>query len=152
MAVAVVCGLGLFWIVIYPLLDTSIEMNLQFAPEVDPKRWARIVVQGSIVMASIWVPIWTIWSFATRGGLTLRLLGLEVVRGDGLRAGRFRHLWRTFVTWVPATALIDCGIWLRFQHPAFHWPFWILWGLGVGWLAADAAVAMLTPAGRSTIG
>jgi uncharacterized RDD family membrane protein YckC len=37
-----------------------------------------------------------------RGGLMLRLLGLELVTADGRRASRLRVLWRAAVAWTPA--------------------------------------------------
>lgn len=39
------------------------------------------------------------------GPLTFRMFGLAVVRPDGARAGRFRVLGRTLLTWIPAAVV-----------------------------------------------
>ena len=48
-----------------------------------------------------------IYHFATRGGISRRLVGIELVQGDGRPAARWRCALRTFLFWLP---LIVCSM------------------------------------------
>ena len=49
---------------------------------------------------------WVLWAFASRGGLSLPLAGIALVRNDGRRASRLACGWRAFLVWVAPTLLL----------------------------------------------
>jgi serine/threonine protein kinase len=72
--------------------------------EPDPPFVARFTVA--------WLAAVVSWAFLARGGLSLRLLGLSLVRADGRPAGRLRCAWRALLAWAPLTGLVACWLWL----------------------------------------
>jgi hypothetical protein len=64
------------------------------------KTWMPPFVAAMCLFVYVCVPA-LIASFAFRGGLALRALGLAIVRKDGTRASRLRLFWRSLVTWSP---------------------------------------------------
>jgi uncharacterized RDD family membrane protein YckC len=56
--------------------------------------------------------VWIVWAFLWRGGLSLPLFGLSLVRADGQPARRLQCAWRAVVVWAPVTALLACWLWL----------------------------------------
>jgi hypothetical protein len=55
--------------------------------------------------------VWAIWAGATRGGVSLRLMGLSLVRADGRPVGRLRAFWRGLVTWTPSVLALSGWWW-----------------------------------------
>jgi uncharacterized RDD family membrane protein YckC len=72
----------------------------------DPFDWAK----AAFIYAC--PALWVAWAFATRGGLTYRLMGLTLVRADGRPASRLRCGVRAFLLWAPVTALSVLAYWL----------------------------------------
>jgi hypothetical protein len=63
---------------------------------------------------------WIVWSFLTRGGLSLRFLDLELIREDGRRAARWQCALRSVIFWTPLVALWGISIWLD----QYYWSHW----------------------------
>jgi hypothetical protein len=73
---------------------------------------------GQLLLYVGLVPVlWVLWAFAWRGGLTLPLLGLSLVRRRGGKAGRLRCTWRTLVVWAPVVGLLVLAVWLASRVP-----------------------------------
>jgi len=72
--------------------------------------------------------LWVVWAFLWRGGLSFRLAGIAVVRGDGRPASRWRGAWRALLAWGPVTGLLVASFWLEDS-------FWLAFaaGGGPGW-------------------
>jgi serine/threonine protein kinase len=62
--------------------------------------------------ALAWLAAIVSWAFLTRGGLSLRLLGLSLIRADGRPTGRLQCAWRALLAWAPLTGLLACRLWL----------------------------------------
>jgi hypothetical protein len=67
-----------------------------------------------------WPALWVIWAFLARGGISYRLAGIALVRGDGRPASRLRCAWRALLVWTPPTALLVLSFWLEERY-------WTLW-------------------------
>jgi hypothetical protein len=80
-----------------------------------------------------------------RGGLSLRLAGLALVRSDGRDAGRLRCAWRVVVVWAPVVAVLMPIVWIDLRRPDLLWLCPVLQGLAVLLLAAHAALALRFP-------
>jgi hypothetical protein len=90
---------------------------------------ARVYVRSGLVI-SFFPAVWVIWSFLTRGGVTLRIMGLTLVRGSGSLATRLQCAWRTLLVWLPPTLLLIASFWIYLFHPAGG-----ELALGLWWLA-----------------
>jgi hypothetical protein len=79
-----------------------------------------------------------IWAFLVRGGLSLSLFGLVLVRGDGRLAARWQCAWRALLAWIPITILLPVSIWLDPRswfagEPIIAWwTSWVIWFLIAG--------------------
>jgi hypothetical protein len=83
-------------------------------------------VQGWMLLLLVGATEVVLWSLFWRGGLSLRLLGLSLVRADGRPAGRLQCAGRTLLVWGPVTLLLA---------------FWI----GLGWNSTGRAALALLP-------
>jgi len=73
--------------------------------------------------------LWVLWVFATRGGLSYRIVGLALVRRDGRLAGRVRCFGRALLVWAPLCGMLFLSLRLDDR-------FWALWdGTGPEWMA-----------------
>lgn len=75
------------------------------------KPWSlalQVVVAGAMILFGslvVLLPVYLLFGFAFRGGMSHKLLGMALVRGDGLEASRLRCLYRSLIGWAP---LIFC--------------------------------------------
>ncbi len=78
--------------------------------------------QASFLLAALitWPVLWVIWAFLARGGLSYRLAGIALVRGDGRPPSRLQCAWRAFLVWAPLTGLLVLSFWLEERY----WSFW----------------------------
>jgi uncharacterized RDD family membrane protein YckC len=101
-----------------------------------------------------WPAAWVVWALVTRGGFSLWLLGLSLVRGDGRPALRLQCAWRALLVWLPLTALLLLSAWCNATYWA-NWPdnrsaalLWLsclaYWG-AMATLFAYAALAVWMP-------
>jgi hypothetical protein len=94
-----------------------------------------LTVAGLIVF---WPLLWVVWAVLWRGGVSLRLAGIVVVRGDGRRASRLRCGWRVLLIWLPVVLLLSASaaldLWRFTRAPDSSWPAWLAWLSW--WLAA----------------
>jgi hypothetical protein len=77
--------------------------------------WYLVAVIQTVLVA-FWPIVWVLWAFVVRGGLSFRLLGLSLVRGDGRPAARWQCAWRALLVWTPVTALLIGTVWLEQQY------------------------------------
>jgi hypothetical protein len=116
-----------------------------------PARVARgagdnyVLLLGPLVF---WPLAWVLWAFVTRGGLSYRLAGIALVRGDGRPASRLQCLARAFLVWAPVTALLvlsaclDEAYWSVWRVPALRASHvWLELLSKVCWWAAWAVLA-----------
>jgi serine/threonine protein kinase len=87
-----------------------------------------------IILAAVPL-IWIAAAAVMRGGFSMLLTGIAVVRSDGRRATRRQCAFRAALVWLPVTLLLAASMWVQIAH--YRWPY-----LGAGlWFAA----AMLLP-------
>ena len=80
-----------------------------------------------------------------RGGLSLRLAGLALVRSGGRDALRLQCAWRVVVVWLPVVAVLLPILWIDFRRLDLLWLCPILQGLALLLLVAHAALALRFP-------
>lgn len=66
------------------------------------------VCAATIAWTCFWPLLWVASAFLFHGGLSFKLIGMSVVRTDGMPASRWRCGWRSFVVWSPVVGLIAC--------------------------------------------
>src|SRR5262249_62374379 len=101
-------------------------------------------------VASVWLMaafplLWVAWAFLFRGGLSLRIAGLALVRVSGKPALRLQCAWRAFLVWLPPVALIVLGVWIDAYRPDLIWLCSFLQALAAAVLAAYVALALCFP-------
>ena len=90
-----------------------------------PRREDRYALLILLVFPLLWV----IAAVVFRGGLSMILTGLAVVRADGRKAGRWQCAVRAVVVWLPVTLLLLASAWLQYvayQHPYLYVALWLL--------------------------
>ena len=102
------------------------------------------IVEAAVLLA-LFPLAWVGWDALTRGGFSLRLIGLGLVGPDGRPASRWRCGWRSFLVWLAPTALLVGSVWADRNYPiatrggtAFEWAALLI-------LAAYAALPMIYP-------
>jgi hypothetical protein len=114
--------------------------------------WVRLAVS---VQVCLWPALWVVMAFVFRGGLSFRMVEIEVVRPDSRPASRWQCALRALAVWLPVTALLLASVWLWYWYWA-TWPegggyagvltaSWVLWGLGLGLLPLYGVVALWSP-------
>jgi hypothetical protein len=92
--------------------------------------------------------IWVVWAVALRGGITLRLAGIALLRCNGRKALRIQCAWRALLVWMPVAALLAISIWLdgvwlrawlRQDLHLYEWAYWLSW---FGWSLALALLPL----------
>lgn len=89
---------------------------------------------------AVWPTLWVVWAFLARGGISYRLAGIALVRGDGRPASRLQCAWRAFLVWAPLTGLLVLSFWLEHRYWSL-WqpdssPRWLFLLAGAAWYAA----------------
>jgi hypothetical protein len=95
---------------------------------------------------SIYPVLWPVWAFAFRGGLSLRLAGLALVRRGGRQALRLQCAWRALVVWLPFAVLLWLVVWADAFYPARPWLCTLLQGPPLLLLAGYLVLALRFPA------
>jgi uncharacterized RDD family membrane protein YckC len=111
---------------------------------------ARDITRGlawlQTIMVLFWPVIWIVWAFLFRGGLTFRMMGLSLVRGNGRPALRVQCAWRALLVWAPVVGLGVASVWLEAQYWLL-WPgagadAWLLWASSTAWWTAVALLPL----------
>ena len=111
-----------------------------------PQTKLRIVGTALSMPVIFWPAAWTIWAFFFRGGLSLRIMGLRLVRSDGRPASRFQCAFRTMLVWMPVTLLLLLTNFLSIEfrdHPDYSLTVWCC---AIGLPVAYAYLSMISPA------
>lgn len=93
-----------------------------------------------------WPLAWIVWSGLTRGGLTLALAGMALVRRDNRPVGALRAAWRAGVVWLPITILLLAPVLLEWFAPSSREWGLVAWWAGVACLPLAVAFAVAWPA------
>jgi len=106
--------------------------------------------QLACITIASWFVVWVVWSMITRGGISLKLMGIDLQQSQGKRAGPFRCGWRTMLVWTPFFALILISVWLQNAtnaggHQTGPWLYWIPWWLALIYLAAAGLFTLIWP-------
>jgi hypothetical protein len=98
-----------------------------------------------------WFVAWVVWSIMTQGGLSMILMGIDLQRRNGQRAGPLRCGWRTFIVWAPFFALVMISVWIQDATKNWGnasgplWVYWIPWWLALIYLAGSAMSSLIWP-------
>jgi hypothetical protein len=98
------------------------------------------MVLGFAIYLFIWPLTWVVWAFLTRGGLSLRMIGLQLVQTDGRRAAHWRCAARALLVWVPLALVLLASLGLELQYwddwQAGVSQSWMLWSAWLAWCVA----------------
>jgi eukaryotic-like serine/threonine-protein kinase len=121
-------------------------------PSSEIGRGIMSVVVGMVLFFPL---VWIAWAFILRGALSLRLMGLSLVRASGRPALRIQCAWRALVVWAPVvgllllSTLLDFLPWVRgLPESDFGWTYWlswVCWALAVALLPIYVALAIRFP-------
>jgi uncharacterized RDD family membrane protein YckC len=79
---------------------------------------AVMILAGFTLLCVLpWPILWILTAFVSRGGLTLQLTNLALVRSNGKKALRLQCAWRALLVWAPVTILLV----LHGLLDAWHW-------------------------------
>jgi hypothetical protein len=116
---------------------------------------AMALALGFAIYLCIWPVAWVVWAFLTRGGFSLRMIGLQLVQADGRRAARWRCAARALLVWVPLLLLLLASIGLELQYwedwqagvsqPWMLWSAWLAWCLAMILPVVYVALDVLYP-------
>lgn len=105
--------------------------------------------QLAAITIGSWFVVWVMWSMATLGGISLRLMGIELQDYHGRRAGPFRCGWRTALLWLPFFFLVLASVGIqdasRSRGTGSVWVYWIPWWLALIYLAGCGVSALVRP-------
>ena len=104
----------------------------------------RLGLLGSALAMPLvfWPLAWTLWAGFFRGGMSLRMMGLRLVRRDGRPASRLQCAFRTLLVWLPLTLVLLLTNLLFKEHSDYSVTVWFC---AVGLLAAYLYIALLYP-------
>jgi hypothetical protein len=92
------------------------------------------------------VPVaWVLVAGLLRGGASMLLTGIAVVRADGRRASRRQCAWRALLVWLPVAGLLAGSAWVQVYHPERSGVALVLWLLAAALLPVYVAVALSYP-------
>lgn len=104
------------------------------------------VETGPIWVSLAAVPLaWVVTAGALRGGVSMLLTGIAVVRADGRRASRRQCALRALLVWLPVTGLLAGSMWIQVYHPQQAGVAVALWLLAAALLPVYVAVALTYP-------
>jgi len=121
-------------------VSTVISVGTERARQIPVLAWATI--GGAIAFCPA---MWVIWAFLSRGGMTLAMMGIALVRKDGRKATRLQCAWRALLVWAPVVALLEWSFWIDLHYPESIWWYWSIWWLALVVLLSEAALALLFP-------
>jgi hypothetical protein len=103
-----------------------------------------------------WPVLWVLWAFLVRGGLSYRIIGIDLVRANGRPALRVQCAWRALLVWAPIAGLLVLSLWLQMRFwadwergevlPGLHALSTILWYAALALPVVYLAVALARPA------
>jgi hypothetical protein len=137
--------------------NAMIRNNPGFTTGLEFERMSRIL-EGEVPRWLILAPpiLWIVWSFITRGGVSLPITELQLVGRHGRRAARWRCAWRALLLWTPVVLLLlgshylELSYWMQWQLGAIEpWRLWtssILWWAAATLLLGYAVLALWFPA------
>ncbi len=102
---------------------------------------AFVVMGGAVALMALG---WSALSAAFGGGLSFLVMGLGLVRRDGVRASRLRIFWRSLVVWLVPALLLIGALYVQDTWKA-RWPSWTLFGIAAGLVAASLPIALIRP-------
>jgi uncharacterized RDD family membrane protein YckC len=100
---------------------------------------------AALAVAFAWPVLWTIWGAITRGGISLRLSGLALVRRDNRLTGRLRCGLRAFLVWSPIATLLLASMGLTPELTGPTVAGLTLWWIALGMLAVGPILVLLNP-------
>jgi hypothetical protein len=136
---------------VYDLTDLQLALRLPGASQNVPAGgFNRVTVWLVVAFPALWV----LWAFLFRGGFSVRLMGIFLVRSSGRKALRLQCAWRALLVWAPVTALLLASAWLdclSWSGRAMDGPaWWLAWlAFASWWLALALLVVYFLLAFRS---
>jgi uncharacterized RDD family membrane protein YckC/tRNA A-37 threonylcarbamoyl transferase component Bud32 len=108
------------------------------------------------LLAMVWPLLWTLGSIVTRGGLSLWLVGIRLLDGQGRPAAWWQCALRSLLIWTPIALLLSVSllidIWRyahggEFNRPSIltSWVSQLCWWGALGLLPVYAAIAVMRP-------
>ncbi|MDB5307218.1 MAG: hypothetical protein JWO38_1420 [Gemmataceae bacterium] len=101
---------------------------------------------GPVWAVLVAVPLaWVVGAAVLRGGVSMILTGIAVVRADGRRAYRRQYAVRAAAVWLPVVALLAGSVWLQVYHPRQVYLYAGLWLVALALLPVYLVVAVRYP-------
>ncbi len=129
--------------------------NLSLTSDVLSSRWQRIQAgdlgeqlrRAWFVMILVQIPflVLIVWSAVSRGGLPFWLLGVNIVRRNGVRASRWLIGWRSLIAWTPMMMLNGAIVAIDIYWPEMAWLATTLHLSMLGLLLIYTAIALRWP-------
>ena len=89
--------------------------------------------------------VWVGTAAVLRGGVSMILTGIALVRADGRRAARWQCAVRAAVVWLPVTLLLLLSVWLQVYRPERVSLYVSLWFVALALLPLYVVIALRYP-------
>ncbi|HEY3787406.1 MAG TPA: hypothetical protein VGL71_01070, partial [Urbifossiella sp.] len=89
--------------------------------------------------------IWILAAAVLRGGLSMLITGIAVVRADGRRAYRRQCAFRSAIVWLPLALVLLACVWLQVYHFRYAYLYSALWLAAIGMLPIYTLLALRNP-------
>lgn len=123
--------------------ESSRKTQNRMAP---PDRMMLVYRSEAATMLLFPFLIWPLFAFIFRGGLSMQIAGVTLVRQNGQRSGRFRCVLREWLVWLPLVLLLEICLWVQAYHPTMVIFRTGLWLSGFGLLLLYVVIALRDPA------
>jgi len=146
LAYALTLPLLLLVVITLPPVGSDLLLDLVDRIADQPPESAMIIVLVvGFVLLSFFPALWVVWAFLFRGGFTLPMMGLTLVRWDGQRAGRFRCAWRAFIVWMPPILLLFLALVVKTANVQATIIPLVIWSLALAYLVGCLVLALCFP-------
>ena len=109
-----------------------------------PTPWGQEARPVWVVVLAIPL-VWVVMAAAFRGGVSMLVTGMAVVRADGRPARRWQCGARAVAVWLPVTGLLIGSMWLQECHFGRPYTYVALWLIALALLPVYVVVALWYP-------
>ena len=128
-----------------PLIAKTMTSALsQSEEDIMPTR-AKLFNYCMIGLAIFPFIIWPIFAYLFRGGLSMKIAGITLVKQNGRKAGRFRCVLREMLVWTPLVLVLSLDLWVQAFHPSYVQTRTVIWLSGMVLLILYVVIALRYP-------
>ena len=151
-------GLSNVWSRVYRGAEEEMLLRMEDLTSGPAPAMKAMLENGWLILAMglVWPVVWAAGSALTRGGLSLWLVGIRLLDGQGQRAAWWRCFLRSLLVWGPVGLLLGMSLWIdiwryahggQFSTPSIFtaWISQLCWWGALALLPLYVALAVMRP-------